>query len=507
MADDTIESVTIIPAKPPTDIISPDGKNISEAGASLGAIFDLAEQGKPISEAIKEVNEGKAEPKEVVVEEKPADDKPVEETGLDKKLTEAQDKKDDDAAVSREKLKALTEVKPPKQESKPEVKTDVKPAKTGQDPDLTEDEVNSMPNDKRSFRRIKELWAKAHALEEQVTTTKKQDAEKAAKLAELEKKLASAPSVNPEVDAQVKAKLDELAMYRRRYELEKDPDVKTKFDSRATFAEENITSVLTKRNAGPALLKLISDSGGWTKFSESTAPITVNNADGTQDTITASQAAENILAALPLGERKQIESAMMEQISVEREKRRYFEEETKKAQEYFTAKEQEQQKQTEVQKQAMANAQKVIEDFQQEVVKKHDWLKEKEVPANATPEQKAQIDEDNNYTRQLRMLLKQNVSVKDIPSMLGIVEDSVAYYAERRNVARLTAENQALKAELSAQKQAQDKFRQAARSVSKPGSLSSPSAQQSQKKSPPVGLEAALDAIQSGNREGLTGEE
>ncbi len=63
-----IESTTIIPNKPETDIISPKGDPVaSEAGASLAKIFDLADQGTPIKEAISQVNDAPAEKK---VEEK-----------------------------------------------------------------------------------------------------------------------------------------------------------------------------------------------------------------------------------------------------------------------------------------------------------------------------------------------------------------------------------------------------------------------------------------------------
>lgn len=493
-----IESTTIIPGKPPVDVLSSDGKDISGAGASLGKIFDLAEAGKPIAEAIQEVNDKKEpEQKKEVVEKK--EEKKVETSALEKKLEETQSKKDDpDEEVTREKLLEQTSQKKEEKKDDAGKKDDVAP-----DPDaVPEEDLKVLPQDKpKTAKRIQALLKKIDDVNTTFAATKKDADERAEKLAELEEKLKNVQTVDPKVQEEVKTQLDELAMFRRRYQLDQDPEVKTRFESRSTEAEGAITSILTKRNAGPALLKLIADTGGWSKFSDSNAPVTFNKADGTTETITSSQAAENILQALPLGERKQIESAMMEQIATEREKARFFEEETKKAKEYFSKRDAEAAKGNEAQQQAIANAQKIITEFQTEVVKKHDWLKERQVPDNATQEQKSAIEDDNRYTRQLHGLLKKNLSAKDIPTMLAIVEDSVAYYAERRTTARLLTENAALKKSLEDEKASQDKFRRAASSISKPGSISSGAAQQEKKKGAPVGLEAALASIEAGGRE------
>lgn len=495
-----IEQTTIIPAKPPVDVLNSDGKSISQSGANLNSIFDLAEQGKPIADAIAEV-ETKKEPVKAAPEPEKKEVIKPEPTGLDKKLDQAQSKKDDEKEVTRESLLAETEAKKEPEAKEPDAK---KEPEAKVDPDaVPEDELKVLPYDKpKTAKRIQALLKKVDTLNETFATSKKESDAKAAKLAELEKQLTEVKTVDPKTTEEVQKQLDELAMFRRRYELDNDPEVKTKFESRKTQAEDSITQVLTRRNAGPALLKLIADTGGWTKFSDSNNPVTFNKIDGTQETITSSQAAENILAALPLGERKQVESAMLDQLAAEREKARYFSEETKKAQDYFKTRDEQLKQQSDAQKQAMTNAQKLIENFQNETIQKKEWLQEKPVPDSATAEQKAQIEDDNRYTRQLKSLLKQNVSAKDIPTMLGIVEDSVAYYAERRTSARLLAENAALKKALETEKSNQEKFRKASSTITKPGSLSQAAANVRQEKKAPVGLEAALAAIESGGGDG-----
>lgn len=505
---DMFESTKIIPEKPPVDIITPDGKAPeSESGRMLNDIFALAEQGKPIDEAIKASMDNPApEPKQEVKQEPKEVVKSVEAASLDAKLTETQEAKDDAGEeVSREALLAKTAPKKvePKAEVKEELKQEAK-EEPAVDPDAPkEDELQVLPHDKpKTAKRIQALWTKAKKLEETVATTRKEADEKAAKLAELEKQLSTVKSVNPETDAAVKAKLDELAMFRRRYELDNDPEVKTKFDSRVQYAEKNITDILAARQATPALLKLISDEGGWARFANSQTPIAVRGADGQNTTIPASEAAENIMSALPMLERKQLEAAMMEQIQLDREKKRFLEEETKRAVDYFKTRDEEAVKQTEAQQRGMEEAKKLIEEFKATAVTQRDWLKPEDIPAGATPEQEAEIKDSNAYKKQLASLLNKNLNVKDIPSMLGVVEDSVAYYAERRRTAKLMDENARLKAEVAAKDEAMAKFKNASRTTVKSGSIAGggSAAHIPKKAILPASLDEALSRLESGEK-------
>lgn len=505
---DMFESTTIIPEKPPVDVITPDGTSVSsESGSMLNDIFAQVEQGKPIADAIKE----KMEPAQKQTQEAPSkEDVKVEKpektpTSLDEKLEETLQKKEVEEEVTREKLLERTSVK--KQEVKVEPKQEVKKEEDKVDPDApTDDELQVLPHDKpKTAKRIQALLKKVDTLNNTFAETKKGAEEKAKRLAELEDQLKKVQSVDPATNEAIKSQLDELKMFKRRYELDKDPEVKTKFDTRVDYAEKGITEILTRRQATPALLKLIADEGGWTKFASSQTPISVKGADGSASTIPASEAAENILAALPLSERKQLESAMMEQIQLEREKKRFVEEETKRAVEYFRERDEQAAKQAEAQQRSTVEAQKLIEEFKTTATTQREWLKQLEVPADATPEQKAEIADANAYRKQLASLLKKNLEVKDIPSMLGVIEDSVAYYAERFKTARLLDENAKLKAELVAQKESADKFKSASRSTSKAGSLSgggqAPAV--NQKPKIPPSLEDAFNRIEQGEKLGL----
>lgn len=508
MADEMFESTSVIPERPPLDILTSNGNPVeSESGRMLSDIFARVEQGTPMADAIK----GKSEPsKAPEVKEVPQEDKAPEieekrpEPGsLGAKLDETLDKKVEDEEVTREALLAKTTPKKEVPKTEP-AKVEAEKKEEKADPDApTDDELQVLPHDKpKTAKRIQALLKKVDALNSTFTETKRGAEEKAKRLAELEEQLKKVTTVDPATNEAVKAQLDELKMFKRRYELDKDPEVATKFDSRVQYAEKGITEILTKRQATPALLKLIADEGGWAKFSSSTTPISVKSADGGTTQIPASEAAENILNALPMLDRKQLESAMMEQIQLDRDKKRFLEEETKRAVDYFKSRDEEANKQVAAQRQGMDEAKKLIEEFKTTAVTQREWLKQQEVPVNATAEQKAEIEDSNAYKKQLASLLKKNLEVKDIPSMLGVVEDSVAYYAERRNSARLMDENAKLRAELTHQKESMDKFKNASRSTSKSGSLagggSTPTTPSKSKV--PASLEDAFARIEAGEK-------
>jgi hypothetical protein len=431
-----------------------------------------------------------------------------ESSGLEEKLIEAEQAKAQDEEVSREKLLAATTAKKPEkkqeveQPKEPEAVEKVDPV----DPEApTEDDLKVLPHDKpKTAKRIQALLKKVDALNSTFTETKRQADEKAKRMSELEEQLKKVQSVDPTTTEAVKTQLDELRMFKRKYELDRDPEVKTKFDARVEYAEKGISDILAARQATPALLKLIADEGGWTKFAQSQSPVAVRGADGNMTTITAAEASENILSALPMVDRKRVESAMMEQIQIERDKKRFLEEETKRANEYFLEREEQTKKQSEVQKRSMEEASKLIEDFKTTAINERDWLKQEAVPPNATPEQRAEIEDSNAYRKQLAALLKKNLEVKDVPSMLGVVEDSVAYYAERRKTARLTDEVERLKAEIESSKKSLDKFKNASKSTPRSGSIAggSSSSPAPTKSKIPQSLEEAFDAIEAGQKFG-----
>jgi hypothetical protein len=497
--------ISITTKQETSEVILPPGSTGSTSG-SLSSLFDKIVEGKNDGKSAAEViaEQPKKEPeekKEVKTEVKPEvktevkpEEKSPEVEDLNKKLDDAQTKKDE-GEVDRNKLREATEVK----EEKPEVKTEEK-----KEDEVPEAEMKVLPSDKpKTAKRIQALLRKVDEVTERETSTKKERDAQAAELADLRKKLTEVKTVDPTTDAKVKEQLDELAMYRRRYELDKDPEVKSKYDSRVESAEKAIHETLKRRNAGEPLLKLIEEEGGWAKFSESTRLVSVSDGEGGTKQITTAELADNILQALPLGERKSVEAAMMEQVQTKRDKDRYIKEQQEQAVQFFKKREEEATKGQEEYQRQLDGVKKTIDEFEKKTLES-DWLKDKTPPANATAAEKAAVEEHNKYNAQLRAVFKKSLGTKDINELLTIVGDSVKYYDERRNTSQLKRENDRLRADLAAKQAELDKFKGAGRSVPKAGSIATnPTSDNDSKDETPRSITEAFDRIQRGERLGV----
>ncbi len=490
-----VNEQTVVSKKETTEVIGNDGNPVG-SNKALSSIFDKIEAGQPAAEAVREVMDKKpAEIRQEKKEEKIAEVKKEEEkSGLEKRLEESEKKAEETQELSRENLRKQTEEKKPV----PAQEQSKEPPAADEVPD---EDLQVLPHDKpKTAKRIQALLKKIDSANSVVAETKKEADAKAAKLKELESKLSEVKAVDPTTDAAVKAQLDELAMYRRQYELEKDPEVKTKFDSRIESADKSVPEILKRNGADDGLLKLIEDEGGWYKFASSNRVISLK--DGSK--VSGAELADQIIGQLPLLDRKSVEASVMERIQVSRDKDRYIQEEKRKASDYFKNREQEVVKQTEQHQAQIKVALKTIEDWQKEAFEKNEFLKEKPVPSDASPEVKASIEEDNKYTKQLGALLKQSVAVTELPKVLDMVLDSVKFYDERRRTVRLTGEVAKLKADLAAKQAEIDKFRQGARSITRSGSIAGTSsdakAAATARAAKPPSLEDAFNRIAAGER-------
>lgn len=495
---------TIITKQETSEILDNKGNSSPSEGAkTLSDIFDKMIEAKSEGEdpklAIKEVEQEKAEqakpePKAETVKEEPA--AKSEPSDLDKKLEDKKPAAEEPAKeedVSRDSLRKMFEKKDA-EKAKAADKEDKKDTLE----DVSEEELQVLPHDKpKTAKRINALLSKIKEVESRETETRKQAEEKAKRLAELEQQLSTVKSSDPTTDEKVKAQLDELAMYRRRYELDNDPELKEKFDTRIEAQESAIVDHLKKRGATDELVKLIQNEGGWARFASSNNTMTLPDEDGGTRQVSMAELAETIVNALPLGERKAIEAAMMDQIQTQSAKKLHYEDQVKKAKEYFSKRDEEGRKAQAEQQRQIEEARKSVEKWQSEV-EQSDWLKDKDLPAKATPEQKQAIQEHNRYNAQLRSLLKKAVSTTDLNGMLEIVHDSVRYYDERRNTASLKREVDSLRAELQAKQAELDKFKGASRSVPRAGSVSSNASAPTATEKRPRSLEEAFDRLSRG---------
>jgi hypothetical protein len=489
----------VIETKSTVEVLDTKGETMNRADSPLSGMFDKIEQGKAdgksAADVIKEVSTEPVKEQEKKVEAKKEINAPAKEkTEIEKKVEAKPTEEKADENSRKGLFDKLEEKTKPVEEKKEEKKEEAKK----EEGEVPEEELQVLPHDKpKTAKRIQALLKRIDTVNSEVTKTRAEAKEKADKLAELEKKLGEVKTVDPKTEEAVKQQRDELAMYRRRYDLEKDPEVKTKFDSRIESSEKSVLDSLSKAGLGQPLLDVIKEHGGWMKFAESNTPLTLK--DGKVSP--ASDVAEAILQMLPLAQRKGIEAAMMEQIQTKRDRDRYFQEEQAKASEYFKKKDEEAAKGTEAYQQQVKEAAGKIEGWHKEVTTKNEWLREKEIPANATPEQKAAIEEDNKYTRQLNQVLKNSLSAKTIEESLDIVFDSVRFYQERREKAKLQKELETARSELKAKQAEIDKFKGGGRSTPKAGSIATPSQDKTNKNDrAPVGLEAAFAAIDRGEK-------
>lgn len=443
--------------------------NTANRDTPLAAIFEKMERGATVQEAV-DSTKPKEEKKEVQQTIQETTKQP-EKTELEKRLEDTQDKKD----VVKEEVK------------QPEIKNG---------DEVPEEELQVLQTDKpKTAKRIQALLSRVNAIKESEANTKKELEARDAKLKELDAQLVEAKkvTVDPATEAAIKQQQDELAMFRRRYELDKDPEVKSKFDDRISSSEKPIAEVLTRNGAAESLLKIVEQEGGWLNFSRSGRLVSL--ADGQKP---AAEVAELIMQAIPFADRQTIQSVTMDQISTKRDRERFFQEEQKKATDYFKRKEDEAGKATVEYQKQVEEAKKTIETWQKKVTTENEWLKEKEIPATASAEQKTALEEDNKYTKQLHQLLTKAINTKDIPGMLEVVKESVQYHQERRLHAKTQATAEALRQENLKLKDELTRFKNASRTTSKAGSLLAEGNTPPQKKQPPQTIEEAFDMIAAG---------
>ena len=214
MAEEMFESTSVIPERPPLDILTSDGNPVeSESGRMLSDIFSQVEQGKPMADAIKDKLEPSSAPeaKEVAKQEEAPEikEKRPEAGSLGAKLDETIEKKVEEEEVTREAL--LAKSTPKKQAAKTEpAKVEPEAKEEKPDPDApSDDELQVLPHDKpKTAKRIQALLKKVDALNSTFTETKRGAEEKAKRLAELEEQLKGVSTVDPATNEAIKAQLD-----------------------------------------------------------------------------------------------------------------------------------------------------------------------------------------------------------------------------------------------------------------------------------------------------------
>ena len=177
---------------------------------------------------------------------------------------------------------------------------------------------------------------------------------------------------------------------------------------------------------------------------------------------TAAQLAHEWLNGMNLADAEAIKSSLGKQQLLQSEKAAAKQALAAEATQYY---EKQTAAQKEAQQAALASQQaaaKAYEDWVKDAATKTDFMKDREVPAGATPEQKKEIEEYNKFNAELRASLKKHPTTALEYGQLKL-EAAEAHHM-RRVAAEKDAEIESLKAQLA-------RVRGATRTTSKGGSI------------------------------------
>jgi hypothetical protein len=402
------------------------------------------------------------------------------ENMLDGKEHVKEDKADDKEGEKKEDAQPKEEVK--QEEKKPdETKKEGKSSKKFDD--LSDDginrEVESLKTGKQETKeRFSTILRELKAEREAGNMTKKEyDAAKAevnalkAQLAEASKKT----TVPDEVVKQQQIEREELAMFRRQYELEKDPQVKKDFDDLIESNEAGISKTLMDAGVPEKAVELIKKTGGWAAFTKSREPMSWNEVDENGDTVvkkgTKADYASIVSRVIDQADIAAIQARVGQQFLLKDKRSQFISEEKKRALDYFTQRETQMKQMTDGQRNTVKKLQDDYLSWADKMEKEADWLKEQQINEKATSEDKARIEAINKHTQEVKQYIR---SARDANSLEGFskfvergakgLRDSFEVEPLRKTVAEQLKQIESLKGELT-------KVRSGGRSVPKSGSV------------------------------------
>jgi hypothetical protein len=289
---------------------------------------------------------------------------------------------------------------------------------------------------------------------------------------------------------QHEAATKELLHFRRRNDLNSDPEFKKKYDEVIEQADTSIINKLKEAGLSDKSTELIKKMGGFEAFSRSNATLYVPQQDSagqiTQKEISASQLAQDWLKSMPMGDAEYIRAKLIEKYNLQDAKKAAYEAEQGKATEYVT------------------KYRQWSDDWQ----KKSTWLKDKEVQATATDAEKAEAIDYNRYNQEARDMIKLSVEVKSVEDYAKLVEAAASAPNYRRENIKLTKERDALKQQI-------EQLSSAVRSVPKGGGGSiakgsnapvKKTVKEEMQTSAADSIRADLEALRAGDRSGYSSE-
>ena len=392
--------------------------------------------------------ESKPDPAKENVAPKPVDAPPPEPQKKVVSFEATVKKKEAEAKAAKETVSA-DDAPPP-----------AKPAATPTPEEVPEDQRRVMPHDKPdTARRIKAILAERDAAKAAVDAAKKEleDAKKAG---------ASSEDIKALKEEHEKLKADALRL-RRLHDLKSDTEFNEKYDAPVKQVDALIAEALKRNNFTDATLKAIEAEGGFAAFSRSQKIFTVNESDGDGGTKpvqkTAAQIARDWLNyAINPADSEAIKASLGKQQLLQSEKAAAIEKAQAEAREYFDGQTKAQREQAEAAKAAQEKTMKEYTAWRDKTLAETEFLRDREIPVDATAEQKASIEDYNKFTAQLRDRLAKDPTTATEYGQLKL--EAAESHHLRRTLGERDAEIAALREQLK-QKSA------AMRTTPKAGSL------------------------------------
>lgn len=296
-------------------------------------------------------------------------------------------------AERRAKLEALAKPAPPEHKAPDDVI----------EPDLLARETDS----KEVARRVNGLVGKIKLVAAEKDTVA---AELKAAREEVEQLRQATAEVSPEQKEETEALKKELTQFRRRYDLEKDPEFNARYTAKIKEADEVIGAVLKRLPASAEwVLKAIADEKGLVNLARSPRTFTLQKGEGETEIVDGNGLYGRILAILPKVDAGRLELAVSRKDELEAERARTIEAETKKADEYFAQVEKTQGESQRVHAERRKVIKAGLTKFRDAAWQKPDF-KDVEVGDSADPSLQEAAKAQNEVRSEMRQLLGDYIS-------------------------------------------------------------------------------------------------
>jgi hypothetical protein len=345
-------------------------------------------------------------------------------------------------------------VKPPKEDAPKAPKEDAPKAEKFDD--LTDEGINkAVESLKTGKAETKERFAtvlrELKSEREAGSLTKKEFEAAKAELAAAKKAAEDAlkqATVPEDVAKQQKAEKEELAMFRRQYQLENDPELKKTYDDQISTTEEAISKTLTDAQIPAKAIELIKSVGGWAAFSKSRTPMAWTELDPeTQQSVTKkgtqAEYAQRITSVLDPSDVAAIQARVGRQVLLKDQKAEFISAERKKATEYFENQTKQWQEQQKAQQEKIKGIFDEYTAWATELGQTNELLKDEEVPANATKTERESIEAANVDRATIREYITSQRQTTSLDQYKDLVINAVQGKVAEKAVAAAEARQEA----------------------------------------------------------------